>query len=455
MKKCVSMLEFGDVRELHQIDDALRKLALIDDEKEYEEKKDSNFVESRPEWKADKGTFDDEGWKRKESGNHDRGSLDFSDSPCRMNLSRGFEIQEPNLSDMNTMHTRSMKKSASFHCPSMEMASPEATMTKSPSFLGGTSDDLNGGDDDDDFFYGDISDDDDYGQYDAPVMFDDDKYDAPVNFGAETLDTPVNFGDEHREEEKSSSISFREMEYPETPAFGTYQPPSQSSPVLRAPNGILNKMKRSLSVVHFSSSSDDGLKSVSESTLPPQYGTMHPSLKPAPKKSGMKKTLSFLNFKLAEEPKIYAHKQNRSNPELHEKKDPEFKEKMKRNVSFSDIKITEFDMTLGDNPCCRFGPPVQLAWESSGEENYNIDVYEEFRIPRSKEQLVMPSDLRMRLLATDAGYSLQELREAIKQGNKTKRQRQWTVSTLALSQLENVAESSSRKIKRQLQKGDI
>jgi len=450
------MLEFGDVRELHQIDDALRKLALIDDEKEYEEKKDSNFVESRPEWKADKGTFDDEGWKRKESGNHDRGSLDFSDSPCRMNLSRGFEIQEPNLSDMNTMHTRSMKKSASFHCPSMEMASPEATMTKSPSFLGGTSDDLNGGDDDDDFFYGDISDDDDYGQYDAPVMFDDDKYDAPVNFGAETLDTPVNFGDEHREEEKSSSTSLSEMEYPETPAFGTYQPPSQSSPVLRAPNGILNKMKRSLSVVHFSSSSDDGLKSVSESTLPPQYGTMHPSLKPAPKKSGMKKTLSFLNFKLAEEPKIYAHKQNRSNPELHEKKDPEFKEKMKRNVSFSQIKITKFEMTLGDNPSCRIGAPVRLAWDSCGEENHNLDEYErEKNAPRKQKHLFIPSNVRKCLLVSDAGYSLQELKEAIKQGNKTKRQRQWTVATLALSQLENVAESSSRKIKRQLQKGDI
>ena len=65
MKKCVSMLEFGDVKELHHIDDALRKLALIDEEKEYEEKKDSNCVEIRPEWKADKGSFDDEGWKIK------------------------------------------------------------------------------------------------------------------------------------------------------------------------------------------------------------------------------------------------------------------------------------------------------------------------------------------------------------------------------------------------------
>mmetsp|Transcript_5230 Transcript_5230/g.6394 ORF Transcript_5230/g.6394 Transcript_5230/m.6394 type:complete len:347 (-) Transcript_5230:431-1471(-) len=346
MKKCVSMLEFGDVRELHQIDDALRKLALIDDEKEYEEKKDSNFVESRPEWKADKGTFDDEGWKRKESGNHDRGSLDFSDSPCRMNLSRGFEIQEPNLSDMNTMHTRSMKKSASFHCPSMEMASPEATMNKEPSFLGGTS-------------------------------------------------------------------------------------------------------------LELLSSSEDGRNSAPKYTLPQQYVAQHPLLKPPPKKSGMKKVLSFSNLQIEDSPTSKINKRNKSNPELYEEIKYEFQGKMKRNVSFSDIKITEFDMTLGDNPCCRFGPPVQLAWESSGEENYNIDVYEEFRIPRSKEQLVMPSDLRMRLLATDAGYSLQELREAIKQGNKTKRQRQWTVSTLALSQLENVAESSSRKIKRQLQKGDI
>ena len=107
----------------------------------------------------------------KESGNHDRDNLDFSDSPCRMNLSRCFEIQEPNLSDVNSIHTRSMKKSASFHCPSMEMASPEATMTKSPSFLGGTPHELNEGDENDDFFYVDTHDDDDYGQYDAPVMF--------------------------------------------------------------------------------------------------------------------------------------------------------------------------------------------------------------------------------------------------------------------------------------------
>ena len=112
--------------------------------------------------------------------------------------------------------------------------------------------------------------------------------------------------------------------------------------------------------------------------------------------------------------------------------------------------------TLGDNPSCRIGAPVQLAWESSGEENHNIDVYEKERgAPKFPKDFFLPSNERKCLLVSDAGYSLQELKEAIKQGNKTKRQRQWTVATLALSQLENVVESSSRKIKRQLQKGDI
>eukprot|EP00592_Proboscia_alata_P005292 CAMPEP_0194368308 /NCGR_PEP_ID=MMETSP0174-20130528/16569_1 /TAXON_ID=216777 /ORGANISM="Proboscia alata, Strain PI-D3" /LENGTH=335 /DNA_ID=CAMNT_0039144637 /DNA_START=65 /DNA_END=1072 /DNA_ORIENTATION=- len=335
MKRCVSMLEFVDVRELQQVDDALRKLSLISNEGEYEEKKDSICDEIEINWKSAKENFDDEGWKRKGSGNHDRDSSDFSDSTSSINRLLGFEIQESK-----------MKKSASFNCPSMEMASPEATMNKEPSFLGGTS-------------------------------------------------------------------------------------------------------------LELLSSSEDGRNSAPKYTLPQQYVAQHPLLKPPPKKSGMKKVLSFSNLQIEDSPTSKINKRNKSNPELYEEIKYEFQGKMKRNVSFSDIKITEFDMTLGDNPCCRFGPPVQLAWESSGEENYNIDVYEEFRIPRSKEQLVMPSDLRMRLLATDAGYSLQELREAIKQGNKTKRQRQWTVSTLALSQLENMVEKTSRKIKRQIKKGDI
>jgi len=119
---------------------------------------------------------------------------------------------------------------------------------------------------------------------------------------------------------------------------------------------------------------------------------------------------------------------------------------MKRNISFSKIHIREYDMTLGDNPSCSFGPPVQLSWDASHETQMCIEKYEETREPRrTKRELVLSYCVRMQFLRFESRTSRQELATAIKEVRRIQKNRKKTQNMLVVQPVEELLESLFRR----------
>ena len=73
---------------------------------------------------------------------------------------------------------------------------------------------------------------------------------------------------------------------------------------------------------------------------------------------------------------------------------------MKRNVSFSHLRIREYAITLGDNPSVSSGPPVTLDWAyDPHEKTAPVEAFEAVRIRRPGSRLALSDRQRSRLLA--------------------------------------------------------
>ena len=100
---------------------------------------------------------------------------------------------------------------------------------------------------------------------------------------------------------------------------------------------------------------------------------------------------------------------------------------LQRTVSFTSLSIREYPPSISDNPSCSFGPPVQLDWDYEAEETQMIDHYEESRQPRrANHELLLSYYDRRFLLLKQAGYSRREVKAAMKEAERVKRQRMVT-----------------------------
>jgi hypothetical protein len=84
----------------------------------------------------------------------------------------------------------------------------------------------------------------------------------------------------------------------------------------------------------------------------------------------------------------------------------------KRSVSFTCLEIREYNVTVGDHPCCTSGFPLTLDWDYAEGSIVSVDEYEECRCPRrSRAELKIAPDQRCEILSEDS-CSPVELRRA-------------------------------------------
>merc|ERR1712176_495304 len=97
----------------------------------------------------------------------------------------------------------------------------------------------------------------------------------------------------------------------------------------------------------------------------------------------------------------------------------------RRSVSFSNVRVREYELCLGDNPSVARGPPVSLDWNYITEELYHLDDYEKYGSlfgRRCTVEMKRPSFERLQLLR-DLGYSRGEIGEATQTAQKVRDQR--------------------------------
>jgi hypothetical protein len=121
------------------------------------------------------------------------------------------------------------------------------------------------------------------------------------------------------------------------------------------------------------------------------------------------------------------------------------------SVTFKNVDIREFRMTLGDHPSACSGPPVRLDWDSTSRPCViELEEYEKDRQPRrSRRQLKLSLQRRHNILVKERGFSFEEVRAAWHDALEIRRLRKETLERgLALMKWDEVWESTCRKFNR-------
>jgi hypothetical protein len=116
---------------------------------------------------------------------------------------------------------------------------------------------------------------------------------------------------------------------------------------------------------------------------------------------------------------------------------------LKRNVSFSSLEVREYNIALSDHPSCSYGPPIQLGWDYRQKKAVEVEEYEEARLQqprRGRHEMVLSYNVRRYLLMKKAGYSDQDLEEAMSEVDRVKRERMVTETFLPASKLDETME---------------
>jgi hypothetical protein len=135
---------------------------------------------------------------------------------------------------------------------------------------------------------------------------------------------------------------------------------------------------------------------------------------------------------------------------------PETKTILKKSsskVSFQNVTIREYDLTLGDNPSVSYGPPVSLDWNYSEMKALSLDLYEGNRPQRRSMRQMNINFYQRKHLLTMNGYTEEEIEQAKRNASKVRSQRAVTRQFLVFQKVEDVLESASRKANRIIKGG--
>jgi len=126
-------------------------------------------------------------------------------------------------------------------------------------------------------------------------------------------------------------------------------------------------------------------------------------------------------------------------------------ESKSNSVSFQNVDIQEYRVTLGDHPSACSGPPVRLDWDASLRFfEVDIEEYEKLRQPRrDRRQLRLSLQQRHNMLVKERGFSFEEVKGAWHDALEIRRQRKETLERgLALMKWDELWESTVRKSNR-------
>mmetsp|Transcript_53715 Transcript_53715/g.59995 ORF Transcript_53715/g.59995 Transcript_53715/m.59995 type:complete len:428 (-) Transcript_53715:115-1398(-) len=126
----------------------------------------------------------------------------------------------------------------------------------------------------------------------------------------------------------------------------------------------------------------------------------------------------------------------------------------KKRISFGSIKIREHSQTIGDNPSCSYGTPVQLDWDYEQLEDVKVEDYEAYRPSTRTKQEFQLNHYQRRNLLKLRGFSNNDIKKSKKEVSKVRNQRERTkflvMNYPALTTVEDAIESGARKLKRTL-----
>lgn len=102
-------------------------------------------------------------------------------------------------------------------------------------------------------------------------------------------------------------------------------------------------------------------------------------------------------------------------------------------VKFSTVNIRQFPIILSNNPSCHYGPSIELGWEYEDTEDegqtIKVSQYESEREGKRRHtkagntSKLYLSQVRREAMLKEAGYTDKEVKSAIKDKNKARRQR--------------------------------
>jgi hypothetical protein len=122
-------------------------------------------------------------------------------------------------------------------------------------------------------------------------------------------------------------------------------------------------------------------------------------------------------------------------------------------VRFESVHIRLYHQTLGDNPAVTYGPPIALDWKYDEMSPVKVDEYEGTRRDRMADSssLFLSSMDRRRLLQ-NKGFTEDEINQASLDAEKARKERGMTNALLPAMKVQEVLQSTRRKVKRFIKK---
>ena len=125
----------------------------------------------------------------------------------------------------------------------------------------------------------------------------------------------------------------------------------------------------------------------------------------------------------------------------------------KPKVHFGSVLVRDYDIILGDHPCCSYGPPITIDWDYLEYEALEVDVYEFHHPPRRNLREMGLNYYQRKHLLSQAGYTEVDFKKTKKEVKRSKLNRVITKQVVAyppLLKVEDAVESARRKFKRLL-----